>query len=93
MDTDKSFGIEGAMVVEGDGVSRFGLHRLHLVRWGEVGVREVEAAVELAGRLARGRGCVAEVSAVVRYEEAGAGGLWHLRLYWWELVLSTDEHR
>ena len=60
-------------MVEANGVSRFGLHRRHVIRYGK---RVSDRAIEELGENVK-------IQAVVRYEEDGLG-LHHLRVYWRE---------
>jgi hypothetical protein len=86
-------------VVVERGVSRFGLHRLHVIRWGKAVSDEwliyltteldptpdpPQIPAEYSGLFGEG----VMIEAVVRYEEEGIG-LHHLRVYWREN--SQDE--
>jgi len=65
--------MDDEMVVE-EGVSRFGLHRLHVARMG--GKVDVERWVEEKVTSVGG-----EMKTWFMYEEEGIG-VWHLRLWW-----------
>jgi len=68
----------GELMVEIDGMSRFGLHRRHVIRYGE---RVSDQTIEELGDGVK-------IQAVVRYVEEGLG-LYHLRIYWKEEKLVS----
>ncbi len=74
------------MVVE-RGCSRFGLHRLHVIRWGTPPWPTLDptpAPPQIPAAYSGIFGEGVKIEAIVRYEEEGMG-LHHLRVYWREV--------
>ena len=71
MKSELALSLVDEIIVE-EGVSRFGLHRLHVIRMGGV----VDQVKWIEERVGEGR-----LEALVEYEDEGLG-IYHLRLYW-----------